>query len=215
MAKSKKSGLQRLQEAYFSASIHERYRLRPKLARKMHETYPGPAEMVDRMVRNGDYLMLMFKQGLTAALSKPNLDPRGRTDALEGAGDFMAAFEELKRADPRVRETALELATDALFTGLRAGLNPDEVEKLQKRARTELSRKGGMALKREKPWEADVKKIAKRAAAKNAKASNPRLVEAILAECSAQGKKPPASDRTLLRRIAKWRRMGDLPLPRK
>jgi hypothetical protein len=215
MAESKKTRLQRLQETYFAASIHERYRLRPKLARKIRETYPGPAEMVDRIVRQGDCLMLMFKQGLTAALSKPNLDPRGRTDALEDAGDFMVAFEELRRADPRVREVAFELARVTLSTGARAGLNPDELETLHRRARTERGRKGGTASKREKPWEPDVRKIAQGAAAKNAKTSNPRLVDAILAEYKAQGKKPPASDRTFLRRIAKWRRKGDLPPPRK
>ena len=201
----------KVQQQYFDATIDERNRLWPNFIRVIRETYPGFLEELEHKFRTGDYLMAMFGQCMKRVLARPDLNAARKTNAQEDAAVFFAVFDELNQADPRSRELAVELAIRALFTGLRAGLHPDEVEKLHKGARTKLGRKGGKAPKREKPWEADVKKIAQRSAAKNAKASNPQLVQAIRAECGAQGKKPPASDRTLLRRVAKWRRTGDLP----
>ena len=201
----------KLQQQYHDATIDERNRLWPNFIRAIREKYPGLLEEFEDKFSSGEYLTEMFSQCMKRVLARPDLDAGRKTNAQEDAAVFMAAFDELEQADPRSRGLAFELAIRALFTGLRAGLHPDEVEKLDKGARTKLGRKGGKAPKREKPWEADVKKIAQRSAAKNAKASNPQLVQAIRAECGAQGKKPPASDRTLLRRVAKWRRTGDLP----
>lgn len=138
----------KLQQQYFDATIDERNRLWPDFIRAIRETYPGFLEEVEHKFRNGDYLMAMFGQCMKRVLARPDLNAGRKTNAQEDATVFMAAFDELQQVDPHARGLAYELATRALFTALRVGLNPDEVENLRAEARSEW---GGRAGRRADP----------------------------------------------------------------
>jgi hypothetical protein len=135
----------KLQQQYFDATIDERNRLWPNFIRAIRQTYPGFLEEVEHKFRNGDYLMAMFGQCMKRVLARPDLNAGRKTNAQEDAAVFMAAFDELKQADSQSRELTFELAIRALFTGLRVGLNPEEVENFIKETHTELTQRATVA----------------------------------------------------------------------
>ena len=135
----------KLQQQYHDGTIDERNRLWPNFIRVIRETYPGFVEELEHKFRTGDYLMAMFGQCMKRVLARPDLNAARKTNAQEDAAVFFAVLDELNQADPRSRELAVELAIRALFTGLRAGLSPREIEELQRDARSETGRPGGKA----------------------------------------------------------------------
>jgi hypothetical protein len=174
----------KLQQQYFDATIDERNRLWPDFIRAIRETYPGFIEEVEHKFRNGDYLMAMFSQCMKRVLARPDLNAGRKTNAKEDAAVFMAAFDELQQVDPHARGLAYELATRALFTALRVGLNPNEVENLRAEARSEVGRKGGMTsaparqVKRSL-WTPHATELAMEAYSRDPNASNETIADAI------------------------------------
>lgn len=132
----------KLQQQYFDATPDERERLWPDLIRMIREASPGFLETFEQAFRNGDYLKAIFDQCMERVLARPDLSAGRRTNAQEDADAFFFVFTELQREDlgpKEMKELAYELTTRALFTGLRAGLSPEEVEKIELHA--EIGRK--------------------------------------------------------------------------
>jgi hypothetical protein len=203
----------KLQQQYFDATIDERNRLWPNFIRAIRETYPGFLEEFEHKFRNGDYLMAMFGQCMKRLLARPDLNAGRKTNAQEDAAVFMAAFDELKHADSRSRELAFELAIRALFTGLRVGLNQDEVEKLRAGARAEFSRLGGKksgeARKKGRPWTPHAEKLALEAHSANPNASDETLATEVAASWKLKSQYP--SHRTLTQFMSELRKSEILP----
>jgi hypothetical protein len=153
----------KLQQQYFEATYDEREHLWPDFIRAIRDAYPGLLEEFERAFSSGDSLMSMFGQCMERVLSRPDLSEGRKTNAREDAAGFYWVFDELKQVDSGVRALAFELATRALFTGLRVGLSPGEVEELRAQFRTEDQRMRGVKSgesRRDKDW----RKFAKDAA---------------------------------------------------
>jgi hypothetical protein len=88
VAGADKDELQRLQEEYFLASVDDRDRLLSPLIEKLRLAYPGAVEAMETTVRDGSFLLAMFKHSLRSALAGPDLDERGRTNTIEDARSF-------------------------------------------------------------------------------------------------------------------------------
>jgi hypothetical protein len=147
----------KLQQQYDNASIGERERLWPHFIRAIRDRYPGFLEEYERAFRNGEYLKAMFDGCMKRVLTRHDLSAGRKTNAQEDATAFMWAFKELQREDlgpKEMRELGYELAIRGLFTGLRAGLTPGEVEGLHARFMSDRQRKLGRTPKKEKPWRA-------------------------------------------------------------
>jgi hypothetical protein len=146
---------QKLQLQYFDATPEERERLWPNLMAAIRKLFPGFLEEYEQAFRNGDQLIAMFRQCQERALARPELSEGRKTNAQEDAAAFFWVLNELKQVDPAARELAIELATRVLFTALRAGLGPAEVDELRERLRTEHQQKAGARSgerRRDKPW---------------------------------------------------------------
>jgi hypothetical protein len=153
----------KLQQQYFEATYDERERLWPDFIRAIREAYPGLVEEFEQAFSSGDALMSMFGQCMERVLARPDLSAGRKTNAQEDAAGFYWVFDELKQVDSGVRALAFELATRALFTGLRVGLSPSEVEVFRAQFRTEDQRMRGVKSgesRRAKDW----RKFAKDAA---------------------------------------------------
>jgi hypothetical protein len=148
--------LNQLLQQYAEATIEERERLSPDLGRAINKVAPGLLERADTRFFNGDYLKDMFDQCMERVLARPDLSPDRKTNAIEDAAVFTACFDLAKRWQvPKLAAHAFEMATRALFTGLRAGLSPVEIEDLRARFFSERQRsvaeKGGEN-RRDKEW---------------------------------------------------------------
>jgi hypothetical protein len=149
--------LQRLQEQYLQASVNDRDRLLPTLIQKLRDAYPRAVEAIETTVRDGSFLLAMFKHSLKSALVRRDLDERRRANTIEDARDFYRAYSEISTASNGLctRESAVDLATNALFVGLTAGLDPDEIEKLREQFMSERQRQvaeKGVEARRNKEW---------------------------------------------------------------
>jgi hypothetical protein len=145
----------KLEQQYAEATAEERERLRLDLERAIHKIAPGLLETADTRFFNGDYLRDMFDQCMKRVLARPDLTPDRRTNAMEDEATFMAFFDAAKQWPPKLAAHAFEMTTCALFTGMRAGLNQNEVDKLRQHIFVETGRKGGMAskeIREERPW---------------------------------------------------------------
>jgi hypothetical protein len=156
-----------LERRYAEATVKEREHLRPHLERAVHKIVPGLFETADKRFFNGDYLKDMFDQCMQRVLARPDLTPDRKTNAMEDAATFREFFEAAKQWQvPKLAAHAFELATCALFTGLRAGLNQDEVDKLRRNIFVEEGRKGGIASRenrKERLWWPRAKELALKA----------------------------------------------------
>jgi hypothetical protein len=174
----------KLQQRYHDATIDERNRLWPDFIPAIRERYPGFLEEVDRKFRNGDYLRAILEECMKRVFARPDLDGGRKANAQEDAAVAMAVFDEFQQADSRWRELAFELATRTLLTGLRVGLNPDEVENLRAEARSELGRKGGKASgpgrqAKRSLWTPHATELAMEAYSRDSNASNETIADSI------------------------------------
>jgi hypothetical protein len=154
-----------LQQQYFDATPDERERLWPDFIRAISKASPGLLEAYEIGSANGDYLMIVFVQCMKRVLARSDLAPDRKTNAMEDAANFMALFDALKQLPPKVAALAFAMAETTLFTGLRAGLTPDEVDELQARFTTEHQRKRGVKsgdVRRDKAWREFAKEAALR-----------------------------------------------------
>ena len=171
-----------LQRRYYSATFEERNRLWPEFIRAIREAAPGFIEEFDRAFRSGDYLMAMFEQCMKRAFARPELDAGRKINALEDTSVFLAVFDEIKQVDSAVGELAYDLATRALFAGLRAGLSPDEIEKLHREARTAFGRPGGKASTKTRRKKAELWKTWVTAQAPSMRGKHPTSAQEDLAD---------------------------------
>jgi hypothetical protein len=154
----------KLQQQYADATIEERERLRPDFIQAIRKNLPGLIEEYDTRSANGAYLKDMFDQCMKRGLARPDLTPDRKTNAMEDAADFMAMFDELAKV-PKLGALAFAFATSALFTGLRAGLSPVEVDELRAKFMSEHQRNiamKGRERRRDMPWREFAKKAALR-----------------------------------------------------
>ncbi len=145
--------LRKLEQQYAEATTEERERLLPDLIRAIEKVRPGLSEKGDARIFNGDYLRDMFDKCMQRALDRPDLTPDRKTNAKEDAATFIACFDAAKQWPfPKFATHAFEMATLALFTGLRAGLSLSEIEGLQARYEFGMQRNRGHNSKKKKPW---------------------------------------------------------------
>jgi hypothetical protein len=207
-----------LQQRYHDATFEERNRLWPEFIRAIRGAAPGFIEEFDRAFRGGDYLMAMFEQCMKLAFARPDLDAGRKTNALEDTSVFLAVFDELNQVDPAVRELAFDLATRALFAGLRAGLSPEEVEGFRARFLSDRQRELGEKRKKEKPWRAYTRMLAFKIPEKNRALPKTKIAGMLWDEWAKEkpaeweGVKParPAWD-TLVDFVGELRADGTLP----
>ena len=174
----------KLQQQYHDATLDERNRLWPDLIRAIREKYPGFLEEVDHKFRNGDYLRAMLEECMKRVFARPYLDGGRKANAQEDAAVVMEVLNRLQQVDPYARELAHELGTRTLFTGLRVGLSPDEVENLRAEARSELGRKGGKTSgpgrqAKRSLWTPHATELAMEAYSRDLDASNETIADAI------------------------------------
>ena len=85
------------------------------------------------------------------------MNKRQRTNTIEDAREFYRSHREISNASNGLctRESAFDLATNALLVGLTAGLDPDEIEKCREQFMSERQRKvaeKGVEARRNKEW---------------------------------------------------------------
>jgi hypothetical protein len=199
--------LNELLQKYVGATAEERTHLLQPVERAISKVSPGLLETADTRFFNGDYLKDIFNQCMKRVLARPDLSPDRKTNAMEDATSFKAFFDMATQWKvPKLAAHAFEMATLALFTGLRAGLNPKEVENL----RVDFARKGGTAPKREKPAVVHAKHLARQIAEKNPTYSSEKIAEEIPNHWRLGGI-ACLKQRWLAERIRRWRRDGDVP----
>jgi hypothetical protein len=212
-----------LMDKYDAASPDERERLHPDLIRAIREKFPGFVEEYELAFRNGNYLKAMFDQCMERVLARPDLSAGRKTNAQEDADAFVFVFTELQREDlgpKEMKELAYELSTRALFTGLRAGLSPEEVEKIELHA--EIGRKvvsggktggtnSGKTRSREnKPWAPHATELAQVIYAELPGASDEDFAVEIKTRWKLEEVSPPTV-RTLATFVSELREGGKLP----
>jgi hypothetical protein len=148
--------LNELLQQYAEATMEERKNLLPDIERAISKVLPGLLDTTDTRFFNGDYLKDMFDQCMKRVLARPDLSPDRKTNAREDADDFTAFFNAAKHWQvPKLAAHAFEMATLALFTGLRASLSPVEIDELRAKFLSErqqkVAEKGG-EVRRNKPW---------------------------------------------------------------
>ena len=148
--------LRELLQQYAEATAEERKHLRPGIDRAISKVLPGLLDTADTRFFNGDYLKDMFDQCSKRALARPDLSPDRKTNAREDADDFWAFFNATKQWPvPKLAAHTFEMTTLGLFTGLRAGLNPVEIDELRAKFLSERQREvaeKGVEDRRNKEW---------------------------------------------------------------
>jgi hypothetical protein len=148
--------LRELLQQYAEATAEQREHLRPGIERAISKILPGLLDLADARFFNGDYLKDMFDQCMKRVLARPDLSPDRKTNAKEDADDFWAFFNTTKRWPvPKLAAHTFEMTTLGLLTGLRAGLNPIEIDELRAKflseSQREVAKKGGKT-RRDKEW---------------------------------------------------------------
>jgi hypothetical protein len=148
--------LRELLQQYAEATAEEREHLRPGIERAINKVLPGLLDTADTRFFNGDYLKDVFDQCMKRVLARPDLSPDRKTNAREDADDFAAFFNAAKQwRVPKLAAHAFEMTTLGLFTGLRAGLNPVEIDELREKFLSERQRNAaekGVEDRRNKEW---------------------------------------------------------------
>jgi hypothetical protein len=148
--------LNELLQQYAEATMEERTHLRPGVERAISKVLPSLLDTADTGFFNGDYLKNMFDQCMKRALARPDLSPDRKTNAREDWEDFMAFFNAAKQWQvPKLAAHAFEMTMLGIFAGLRAGLNPVEIDELREKFMSERQRKAaekGVEDRRNKEW---------------------------------------------------------------
>ena len=148
--------LRELLQQYAEATAEEREHLRPGIERAISKVLPDLMDTADTRFFNGDYLKDMFDQCVKRVLARPDLSPDRKTNAREDADDFWAFFNAAKQWPvPKLAAHAFEMTMLGIFTGLRAGLNPVEIDELRAKFLSERQRKAaekGVEDRRNKEW---------------------------------------------------------------
>jgi hypothetical protein len=148
--------LNELLQQYAQATTEERNHLRPGVERAISKVLPGLLDTADARFFNGDYLKEMFDQCAERALARPDLSPDRKINAREDWDDFMAFFNAAKQWQvPKLAAHAFEMTMLGIFAGLRAGLNPVEIDELRAKFLSERQRKvaeKGVEDRRNKEW---------------------------------------------------------------
>ena len=215
--------LQALVEKYDAAPPDERERLHPDLIRAIHERFPGFVEEYERAFRNGDSLKAIFSQCMERVRVRPDLSAGRKTNAQEDAAGFMFVFDELKREDlgpKEMKELAYELATRALFTGLRAGRSPEEAEEIELHAeigrrvvtggRTGGKKSSERRRRKNKPWAPHATELARVICDELPHASDETVAVEIVARWKLETPRPPGV-RTLATFVSELRKARTLP----
>ena len=128
----------------------------------------------------------MFDQCTKRALARPDLSPDRKTNAREDTADFTALFNAAKQWPvPKLAAHAFEMTTLGLFTGLRAGLNLVEIERLREKFMSERQRKvaeKGVEDRRNKEWRKFAKDEALRLHRVNSLLTLTEIAEKIIEE---------------------------------
>ena len=154
---------------------------------------------------------------MAGILRRTDLSDDEKREALEDAVDCAAGIETI-RAAPRGLVSAgiaMEVAWSALFLGLRAGLSPDDIERLRREATRSWQSEAGSGRGKQRRRQRIglkllTKEIAKRVRAEDSKASQEHVADAVLERCEADGGKPPGR-RTVVRYIAELETKGEIP----
>ena len=148
--------LRELLQQYAEATAEEREHLRPGIERAISKVLPDLMDTADTRFFNGDYLKDMFDQCMKRVLARPDLSPDRKTNAREDSDDFWAFFNAAKQWPvPKLAAHAFEMTMLGIFTGLRAGLNPVEIDELRAKFMSERQRKAaekGVEDRRNKEW---------------------------------------------------------------
>lgn len=199
--------LNELLQQYAEATMEERKHLLSDVERAISKVSPGLLETADTRFFKGNYLKDTFDQCMKRVLARPDLSPDRKTNAKEDADDFTSLFNAARQWQVRkLAAHAFEMATLALFTGLRAGLSPKEVENL----RVDFARKGGTAPKQEKPAVAHARVLAREIAEKNPTFSSAWIAGEI-PHCWRLRDVVCPKDSWLVTLVRRWRRDGVVP----
>ncbi len=178
--------LRELLQQYAEATAEEREHLRPGIERAISKVSPGLMDTADTRFFNGDYLKDMFDQCMKRVLARPDLSPDRKTNAREDADDFWAFFNAAKQWQvPKLAAHAFEMTMLGIFTGLRAGLNPVEIDELREKFMSERQRKAaekGVEDRRNKEWRKFAKDEALRLHSINSLLTLTEIAEKIIDE---------------------------------
>jgi hypothetical protein len=175
-----------LLKQYAEATTEERKHLRPGIERAISKVSPSLMDTADTRFFNGDYLKDMFDQCMKRVLARSDLSPDRKTNAREDANDFWAFFNTTRQWPvPKLAAHAYEMTVLGLFTGLRAGLNAVEIDKLRAGFLSERQRKAaekGVEDRRNKEWQKFAKDEALRLRSVNPSLTLTEIAEKIINE---------------------------------
>jgi hypothetical protein len=187
-----------------------------KLVRDFKKTEPDVLKTIAEWGRGGLFLGEAFGCALGAALSRLDLDDDQKLDVLSDAGDFFAAMDVVRSARHGLvsRDIVMRMAMAALFVGLRAGLNSNEIEALERnRLRAAQSERGKLSAearrKASEPWRIHAAEIAKHARSHEPNLSQERVADAIM-ERWKEGF-PHPGHRQLVKFVGELEKAGEVP----
>jgi hypothetical protein len=206
--------LRELLQQYAEATAEEREHLRPGIERAISKVLPDLMDTADTRFFNGDYLKDMFDQCMKRVLARPDLSPDRKTNAREDADDFWAFFNAAKQWPvPKLAAHAFEMTILGIFTGLRAGLNPVEIDELREKFMSERQRKAaekGVEDRRNKEWRKFAKDEALRLHSVNPSLTLTDIAEKIINEWEPL-KFEKVKQQQLFRYLSRLLDKGELP----
>jgi hypothetical protein len=161
--------------------------------------------------QSGLYLLMMFYYARESISNRKDLSQAVMEGADSEAQEFLSMFNAVRDARGGVvpRELVFRFSMVALSIGLGAGLNPEELCKLQAKRQMELSLKGVEARLVKIKWHTRAEELAIAAFERQPEAKNADIVRAIRGGWKLDERRCP-TDRTLSTFVTKLRNCGKL-----
>jgi hypothetical protein len=198
------------------ASYSDRDDLVRRFAEDLRESNPKLADNVRKWTQDGSILAGAYFSILELAHERADLGEGDKVEALDDARDFAALLQTFRGAAHGLvhRELAFRLAMNALFAGLRAGVTPEQIQKMHERwfaTKQQLSgKRSGESRRRNRHWVTHAAKLAKEIRAKDPSSSQDDVASEITFGWKIREIKVPGH-RQLVRLISELERSEELP----
>jgi hypothetical protein len=200
-----------------AAPFDDRDALTTEFAQEFQRRDPETAAKLKRWGGDGWFLWRACEIALESALVRTDLTADEKRKTLSDGWHCVAALKAAVSPESHGHlpsRIAIDFAFSALLLGLRAGLSPEEIEKIRASQASDMGRSGGVksaeTRKREtSPWGNHASEIAARVRAEQPKAGQGKVADLIMERWKLKEDYP--SHRTLVRFISELEKDGTIP----
>ena len=161
-----------------AAPFDDQEALTKEFAQELQRRDPEAAAKLKRWAGNGWFLWRACELALESALVRTDLTADEKRKTLSDGWHCVAALKVALNPESHgflASRIAIDFAFSALLLGLRAGLRPEEIEKIRASQASDMGRRGGVKsgeTRKKKPWQTYVRKENARL-----KSANPTLTQ--------------------------------------